>query len=152
MATATHAKLMNDHSGKPKPFTPLTNAEHKALASGLRQRLRSPVGRWLLFGTVVCIVALFGSPFPILVLDLNPAFTLVPITLSLVGLLEINKRLESLRRDTAIEYRLRAQICPSCTYGLAGVPAQPSGLTICPECAAAWRMNQTGTRPSNSAN
>lgn len=31
-------------------------------------------------------------------------------------------------------------VCPACGYGVAGVPAGTDGLTICPECAAAWRV------------
>lgn len=30
--------------------------------------------------------------------------------------------------------------CPSCGYGIAGVPSGADGLTICPECASAWRV------------
>lgn len=30
--------------------------------------------------------------------------------------------------------------CPSCRYGLVGVPVQGDGCTVCPECRAAWRL------------
>jgi hypothetical protein len=30
--------------------------------------------------------------------------------------------------------------CPSCGYGIAGVPSNDGGLTTCPECASLWRV------------
>lgn len=30
--------------------------------------------------------------------------------------------------------------CPSCGYGIDGVPRGDDGLTTCPECASAWRV------------
>lgn len=32
--------------------------------------------------------------------------------------------------------------CPSCAYSPAGVPVQPDGCVICPECAAAWKASR----------
>ncbi len=32
--------------------------------------------------------------------------------------------------------------CASCGYNLANLPTSPDGLTICPECDAAWRLAQ----------
>jgi hypothetical protein len=42
--------------------------------------------------------------------------------------------------------RLRAVLlnhrrCPHCGYGLTGVPEGDDGLTTCPECACAWRID-----------
>jgi hypothetical protein len=133
---------MNDHTGKPVPFAALSPAEHTATGSGLKKRLRSPAGHRLLLGTIICIVALFGGPVPVLLLDLHPALILAPFFLSLIGLLQISNRLETLRQDAAIEYRLSVGLCPSCVYGLTGVPAKADGLTICPECSAAWKLGQ----------
>jgi hypothetical protein len=38
-------------------------------------------------------------------------------------------------------------VCPSCRYHLAGLPTEPDGCTVCPECGAAWRFG-----PAKSAN
>jgi hypothetical protein len=35
---------------------------------------------------------------------------------------------------------LASGLCPSCGYGIVGVRSEPDGCTVCPECAAAWRM------------
>lgn len=35
---------------------------------------------------------------------------------------------------------LTSDICPACAYRIAGVPPEPDGCTVCPECGAAWRM------------
>ncbi len=35
---------------------------------------------------------------------------------------------------------LEAGLCPHCVHGIAGVPPRSDGCTICPECAAAWRV------------
>lgn len=35
---------------------------------------------------------------------------------------------------------IRAHFCPSCSYRLRGVPPEPDGCTVCPECGAAWRL------------
>ena len=37
---------------------------------------------------------------------------------------------------------LRIGRCPSCLYELDGVPAEPDGCTVCPECGAAWRVER----------
>jgi hypothetical protein len=55
-------------------------------------------------------------------------------------------RKQSLRRS-----RLGRGLCAACGYGVRGVPAQDDGLTICPECAVAWRMDHPGTPPSSNA-
>ncbi len=46
-----------------------------------------------------------------------------------------------LGRKSFRESRLRRHMCPACAYGIAGVPPRPDGLTVCPECAAAWRLS-----------
>lgn len=33
--------------------------------------------------------------------------------------------------------------CPKCGYCIQGLPVQSDGLTICPECGAAWRVGET---------
>ena len=32
------------------------------------------------------------------------------------------------------------RLCVVCGYTLRGVPAQPDGCTVCPECGSAWRL------------
>lgn len=41
-------------------------------------------------------------------------------------------------RDAMLEYDL----CPHCGHGLGGIPPEPDGGMICPECGAAWRFNR----------
>ena len=35
-----------------------------------------------------------------------------------------------------------ADICPHCAHGIGGIPPEPDGCTVCPECGAAWRVAQ----------
>jgi hypothetical protein len=40
---------------------------------------------------------------------------------------------------------LRERRCVACDYDLRGLPPEPDGCTICPECGAAWRLEGEGT-------
>lgn len=43
------------------------------------------------------------------------------------------------------ELLLRHQRCPHCGYDLRGLPRDDAdGLTVCPECASAWDLGDTG--------
>lgn len=35
---------------------------------------------------------------------------------------------------------LRHGLCPACAHGIEGIPPQEDGCVVCPECAAAWRI------------
>lgn len=65
------------------------------------------------------------------------------ITAALVagrGLLGLGGRLPEAMR-TAM---LARQLCPSCGYGLAGVPRGDAGVVACPECQACWEGADVG--------
>ncbi|HYF15498.1 MAG TPA: hypothetical protein VD971_10555 [Phycisphaerales bacterium] len=50
------------------------------------------------------------------------------------------------RRATAL---LASGLCPVCCYSIDGVPIQPDGCTVCPECSAGWqRADATNTEQS----
>lgn len=36
----------------------------------------------------------------------------------------------------------RAGLCPACVYQISEVPVDAEGCTICPECGAAWKIEQ----------
>lgn len=40
-----------------------------------------------------------------------------------------------------VSHRLIRRECPSCRYPLDGAVLQRDGCTVCPECAAAWRLD-----------
>ncbi|MEM9374417.1 MAG: hypothetical protein AAGA55_12315 [Planctomycetota bacterium] len=42
---------------------------------------------------------------------------------------------------------LDAGLCPHCAHGIAGIPPESDGCTVCPECAAAWRTEPTYPNP-----
>ncbi|NRA56547.1 MAG: hypothetical protein HRU13_00255 [Phycisphaerales bacterium] len=42
-------------------------------------------------------------------------------------------------------YQQAAGRCRACGYDLANLQAESDGCTICPECGAAWRLDQAGT-------
>lgn len=35
---------------------------------------------------------------------------------------------------------LRKSVCPHCRFSIAGIPPDPDGCTVCPECGAAWKL------------
>ncbi len=58
--------------------------------------------------------------------------------------LRMMSRFYSLRWAGFTRVYLEAGQCPSCGYGLLGVPAD-TGFVRCPECNAAWCMDRIGT-------
>lgn len=46
-------------------------------------------------------------------------------------------------RAEQVRPSLRALRCPSCRYSLRGLTPEADGCTVCPECGAAWRMEET---------
>jgi len=40
-----------------------------------------------------------------------------------------------------VDESLRAVRCPACGYDLHGLAKAADGCTVCPECAAAWRLH-----------
>jgi Zn ribbon nucleic-acid-binding protein len=38
---------------------------------------------------------------------------------------------------------LAALLCPACAHDLKDIPARDDGVTVCPECGAAWRVEGT---------
>ncbi len=41
-----------------------------------------------------------------------------------------------------------SRLCLCCGYGLAGVPPQQDGCTVCPECGAAWVLPRPPSPPA----
>lgn len=57
-----------------------------------------------------------------------------------VPVLIIQERRRRRHRVTAV--LLKHRRCPQCGYSLIGLPVDPAdGATVCPECAAAWRLD-----------
>ncbi|MEM9374416.1 MAG: hypothetical protein AAGA55_12310 [Planctomycetota bacterium] len=44
-------------------------------------------------------------------------------------------------RDAMLEWAR----CPHCAHGIDGIPPEKDGCTVCPECAAAWRVEEPVT-------
>ena len=51
----------------------------------------------------------------------------------------IRSELNRLRGEYA-GLRAKQMQCLACNYELVGVPPEPDGCTVCPECGAAWRL------------
>jgi len=49
------------------------------------------------------------------------------------------------QRDRIVDAFKRHDRCACCGYALTALPADPDGLTICPECGAAWKLSSGGT-------
>ncbi len=77
---------------------------------------------------------------------MNDFFNVVPpwyLGMPLFGYaLWLGLQFQRVSREAERSSRLRRGLCPACVYGLTGVPPRPDGLTICPECAAAWRISE----------
>lgn len=68
----------------------------------------------------------------------SAAWFVVPTALVTIPL---GIRFQQLGKRALRSSRLRRGLCPACVYGLQGVPTRADGLTICPECSAAWRID-----------
>lgn len=42
-------------------------------------------------------------------------------------------------------------LCLGCEYVLRGIPPEPDGCTVCPECGAAWRLTSMSPDPAVAA-
>lgn len=50
------------------------------------------------------------------------------------------------RLKSVVEIMLRHGMCPRCAYPLRSVRADPQGITVCPECASAWRLSASSSQ------
>ena len=80
--------------------------------------------------------------------------------ISVACLVAIVPALISFRMHPArvIPRRLAAGRCGACAYPLRELPREPDGCTVCPECGAAWKLEEateglreTGTEGKNAA-
>ena len=60
----------------------------------------------------------------------------------MLAALPISWWFDGVRKQSLRHSRLSRELCPACGYGIRGVPAKADGLTTCPECAAAWKVNR----------
>ncbi len=71
----------------------------------------------------------------------NPAI-LAPSLAGIVFLPVWLARRRRAQRHRVTAVLLKHRRCPHCGYGLTGLPVDPAdGATVCPQCAAAWRLD-----------
>ena len=105
--------------------------------------LRSRAGLSVLtmVALTLCMFAMLGlgGPFAAFLILFTPVASILILvavnSLTSLGVLAGEAR-ESLRSRWAAACR-----CPSCAYDLAGVPIEQDRCRRCPECGAAWRIN-----------
>lgn len=66
----------------------------------------------------------------------------VSIALTFSGAFWAMRRFEKSLAADAARLMLIDALCPSCAYGLHGLPEDPDGCLVCPECGAAWRRGR----------
>lgn len=136
-----YAAIIDDrgvrHRVRTSELSPIGDADIR------REFQRSLLGshRWLLLTWIGLLVLIFSFMFwrgPVMgdVVGYLAAVLLIFASLPL-GWWFDGVRKQSLRRS-----RLSRSLCAACGYGIRGVPAQEDGLTICPECSAAWRVDR----------
>jgi len=64
------------------------------------------------------------------------------IVVSIVTERLIGTGLHSRQWDKFVAAYTKAGQCPSCGYGLRGLPITEDGCVVCPECTAAWRFSR----------
>jgi hypothetical protein len=95
----------------------------------------------LVIALVICTTRLVGGSIS----TARVLKSLLPYTAVLTGLFTSWIALRSARHQQIGGVMLRHQRCPHCGYDLRLLPTDPAdGLTVCPECGCAWRLDQTG--------
>lgn len=95
---------------------------------------------WSLLGTVAVALIAIGVKMWVDGIPFSAAICFAISAGCLLGMIAWRR---SLRRELAKLESARAAlppVCPSCRYDLAGLPTEPDGCTVCPECGAAWRF------------
>lgn len=94
----------------------------------------------ILFG-VLYLASIFTTVFVSSLFLPSPWMIWGPLILVLVGLHLLRRRLAVPGAALFIrETLLASRHCASCGYALCGIPADSAGIVSCPECSAAWQL------------
>ncbi len=110
--------------------------------------------KWLRMQPVLWTVLLWVVPWfiPLLILVLQMSTEIVPEPVFLWSLLlsclvavefSVYSVRGALLREKSRFYPVIRR-CASCGYDLSGLKAEEDGCTVCPECGAAWRLDENG--------
>lgn len=69
------------------------------------------------------------------------ALAVIACGLSLFGVHGVLRFRHGCVPELFVAAMFRRRRCPACAYDLRGVPEDDDGITICPECGAAWRLD-----------
>jgi hypothetical protein len=82
---------------------------------------------------------------------MNPAIMVPNLAALIVACVIVPNSVRRARRARVRWALLRHERCPHCGYDLRGSPVDPAdGATVCPECAAAWRLDEVDERPPSA--
>lgn len=112
-----------------------------------REFQRSLLGshRWLLLTWIGLLVLIFSFMFwrgPVM----GDVVGYLAAVLMFLAALPLGWWFDDVRKKSLRRSRLGRGLCAACGYGVRGSPSGDDGLTVCPECAAAWRMPETDQR------
>ncbi|MCA9280078.1 MAG: hypothetical protein H6815_12480 [Phycisphaeraceae bacterium] len=134
-----------DDTGKPVTlYRSLRSADW--VHAGIKSPSSGKGRRWPVYVDVLialgvagpaCVLAVVTGEYMVVLLMAIVPVCFVLVVMSPVAI--VSNRMNTGRIRTKC---LHESICPSCGYSLAEVPANEANLTVCPECGAAWRLQE----------
>ena len=144
------APMIKDERGRAVPVVrELARAPMWPWKTPPRRLVSAPARRWMLISgwtglaiialaVVVCIVAATASGSAAANVAVG-VLVIFAVAYVVVGFLQ-SWHWTGPGRQAAARAMALGGTCPSCGYGIAGVPRGDHGLTACPECASLWRV------------
>jgi ribosomal protein L37AE/L43A len=110
-------------------------------------------GRWifaltLVILTVLALTAVHG-PQVIAITMFSPVSSSIIVLVSLTAVAVVSSYRN--RAHDVTSRMIRAQRCPACAYPLTDIDPEADGCTPCPECGAAWKLNDPSYADSGGA-
>ncbi|MEX2219226.1 MAG: hypothetical protein WD749_10765 [Phycisphaerales bacterium] len=137
-----HPPPLADHRGRPARL--VSPAAASGASPGLKELLATDLYYLSPIGAVASTVGLSLAALAVLVFSGASRGLLVTgsVVFAAAAPLLIARKIAFRRgRLRAVLRRCLSEgLCPACGYSLRGVPDQPDGCRVCPECGAAWRL------------
>ncbi|HEX8876644.1 MAG TPA: hypothetical protein VF777_07840 [Phycisphaerales bacterium] len=97
----------------------------------------------IMLALTACMLGLlgFGGPFAAFLILFTPVASI--LILVAVNSLTSLSVLAGEAREALRSRWIEASRCPACSYPLEGVPVESDRCRVCPECGAAWKIDET---------
>ena len=110
-------------------------------------------GRWILALTAVILTILaltaVHGPQVIAITMFSPVSSSIIVLVSLTAVAVVSSYRDRAHHVTS--RMIQAQRCPACAYPLTDIDPEADGCTPCPECGAAWKLDDPSYADSGGA-